>query len=337
MTVIFGVNLQDCVYLAADTRVTYLDGKPCEDNFTKYHPINPYITCIAAGHAHFASYILNRIDNSYLKTASYNDFINNIDDFIKTDQDLGIYKFINRLPKVCFIFGGVDKTKNKSISERRLKMMQSLSNPNEHCLDGSYVNGTYKKNLFGTDREIISKYIAFSTISSLQINWVDNKIIINKKNANWGEFLIHGEKQELYQDNIDLNFLKTLDSIKKPKTYYDSKIKTKLIFERRKNQRKNIQEDTLMITHYILNYLIPKYNLKSVGGAITVLRLDGAGLMFDPYNMITIDLINKSKIQKANLVTKKGQMHIKFGNKLVKCKKLIDVYKKQKEETDYLL
>lgn len=107
MTLIFGANLQDCVYLACDTRLTtelQTGIIKCEDDFLKAHTFSQNMHCVTAGDANFASFLLKEIESSPLKNATYDNFENGIETLLK--EKVGYYPWIQKYPAVVFIFAG---------------------------------------------------------------------------------------------------------------------------------------------------------------------------------------------------------------------------------------
>lgn len=129
---IMGINLSDRVYLSADTRVTYGDGRTA-DNALKILPLldravhsrNNTIVLAIAGDVSFATFIYQKLDSAFNKNK---DLQPDIREFYKSSQNFlekALNEWIDRGEvqggDVALIFSGVTNARNKSISIVKLK------------------------------------------------------------------------------------------------------------------------------------------------------------------------------------------------------------------------
>ncbi|WKZ29363.1 MAG: hypothetical protein QY323_01375 [Patescibacteria group bacterium] len=121
MSLILGVHLPNRLFLAADTRLTVIkDGeKTYRDNFWKVADFGPQITCVVAGDAYLAGFILRKIAGSGIKHDNINQFRPWLEANLPTFIDAylgegGTYK------KVAMIFGGYDRTAKKKLNSSAL-------------------------------------------------------------------------------------------------------------------------------------------------------------------------------------------------------------------------
>ncbi len=93
MSLIYGLNSQLGIYLAADTRLTTKLPSgiiKIEDDFLKCHSFSPYMHCTAAGDASLASYLIQKIESSDLKNLPYFRFKEKITKLIS--EEIGFYE-----------------------------------------------------------------------------------------------------------------------------------------------------------------------------------------------------------------------------------------------------
>lgn len=144
MSLILGLHLLERIYLVSDTRLSYLDGKEPEDNFIKVFKLNNSISAVAAGSAHPASFILNRLREGINEKSTISDLntliklklIGFINDYVNTTG--------NHSGNVALVIGGFNHEKGKRIEASRLgKAMSTMVIPAQ----GKQVNQSFDKRL----------------------------------------------------------------------------------------------------------------------------------------------------------------------------------------------
>lgn len=119
MSLIFGINLSDCVYVASDTRVTHLRESQIvyKDCICKNVPLTNDVIVSAAGSVKFSGYLFDE-----LKSASFiNDGIAEIKKGILKWSAHKIDKYLsnNSYASACLIFAGLDRSKKKKINGQK--------------------------------------------------------------------------------------------------------------------------------------------------------------------------------------------------------------------------
>lgn len=115
MSLIFGVNLSDRIYLSADTRLTVRNNKngdiSFDDNVLKIELFSNDLAVAMAGDAKMASFLINKIFDSevvkrgirYCREHILNTITPFVDEYLKS----------NKYSNVVFIFGGLDRNGKK--------------------------------------------------------------------------------------------------------------------------------------------------------------------------------------------------------------------------------
>jgi hypothetical protein len=161
MTMIIGLNLSDRVYLSADTRVTYGDGRTV-DNALKILPLldravhsrNNTIVVAIAGDVAFATFLYLKLDLAFNKKKRLNP---DIREFYKESK-----YFLEEVLKewvstgnacedgdVALIFSGVTNLREKTISVDKLEEMVKLYE--QKVIDDRIRNGAEIKKLLQSD------------------------------------------------------------------------------------------------------------------------------------------------------------------------------------------
>lgn len=132
MSLIFGVNLCDRVYLVADTRVTHFKigyTRPVvSDNINKIEVLNDNDIIVAvAGSVGLAKHLVNELKKGDIVNHGINHLRDNIIEFIRPHIDVYLKK--NKHTKVCLLFGGIDRAKRKKINGKKfIKLVEEFQN-----------------------------------------------------------------------------------------------------------------------------------------------------------------------------------------------------------------
>lgn len=194
MSLIFGINLCDRIYLAADTRLSYFIpgfSRPIvNDCIQKIEILNDDDLVIAvAGDVKLAKFIVNKLKEEDIINHGINHLYENIEDWISKRVD--DYLKENSHARACLLFGGIDKGRKKEINGKKLIDLTKEFQDNY----GGHVN--LKRILYQATQstDIVPESI-------LHLKTADSKIfavLINTKKANleiigseWGDFLTFG-------------------------------------------------------------------------------------------------------------------------------------------------
>ncbi|MDB5260114.1 MAG: hypothetical protein JWN37_345 [Candidatus Nomurabacteria bacterium] len=124
MTMIFGVNLCDRIYLSGDTRLTNKDEqgniKETKDCIMKVVILSHDLAVAAAGSAKMASYLIRKMEKSDLINFNIRETRENIQSILAPIVEK--YWIDNKSQEeVCFIFGGINKSKKKEFEVQQVK------------------------------------------------------------------------------------------------------------------------------------------------------------------------------------------------------------------------
>lgn len=257
MTVLIGLNVQEGIYLAADTRLTSKkkDGtRTYKDDFLKFYTSNHNIHCIVAGDAAFASFLLQRLRESRLNSQEYKLFKSEIEDFAKVEAAL--YPHISELPNVVFLFAGTDNTTNKVIDMNQViahtKYRQERGGSSKMRLRPEIIIGMVKAATTGKVGNLIETGMPFTGLFSLEVQADSSGIHTEITEVGWGELLLYGPNG-LRREDVSPDLISVIDMLEH---YKD-------------NPEQKLQADASLIAMYLLKDLKEKHNLNTVGGGIT--------------------------------------------------------------------
>lgn len=199
MSLIFGINLSDRIYLAADSRLSYFSpgnhdhDKPnsTTDDILKIDDINNDTIVAVAGSIHLAKYLITRLKRQ--------NFINKGINIIKKEiikwvaNNVNEYLNTNFYALVCLLFGGIDRTKNKIINGKKLlnlvKEFQKERSASIGMNDILFRGISAKPNQPNPFPELPTPD---STIFAV-LSDAKNRIL-NLEETEWGEYLAYGPK-----------------------------------------------------------------------------------------------------------------------------------------------
>ncbi len=126
MSLIFGINLSNRIYLAADTRLSYFtsnnldNNKPdsVSDDILKIEVLNNDTIVAVAGSTYLAKYLIQNLRKEEFINKGINVIKENIVKWVANQVD--IYLNTNSYASVCLLFGGIDRSKNKVISGKKI-------------------------------------------------------------------------------------------------------------------------------------------------------------------------------------------------------------------------
>lgn len=307
MSLIFGINLSDRIYLSADTRLTIEnpDGtREYKDSTIKIILFPSPIAVAVAGKTKAARLILQRLLESEKDVAlSIRTLRANILDKITPIVDeLLASDFTYEQLKVCFLFGGLNKnTKKKVAGGKKLIELVGECQNLEKQSDEKLVTKLLDDRFQG-DRSLIANALANSqqNLKDVHFQALKNQkvgadgmlttdvadshifaILINPPNApviedaEWGEFLAYGPR--ITKNQIPKNAFCKL--------------------EFKSSGRINI--DHALLTA-IIETTARDYNLNTVGGSIfsVVISEKGGGALTGEVNSINMDTGEKTKLSK---------------------------------------
>ncbi|MBI2042717.1 MAG: hypothetical protein HYT21_03170 [Candidatus Nealsonbacteria bacterium] len=194
MSLIFGVNLCDRIYLSADTRLTtQTEGGDYQykDKLLKIQALSRNIIVAAAGHASMAAYIIRELLKLELVKLDIRTVRKEMSDVIKPIVDQYWQKYDGN-HKVCFIFGGLNHSDKKDLNFKNV--YQKVKFFNKVDMDSSSMN--LKPALFNAmlkTEGIPPRYPepSDSHIFSILITPPNG---FNVEDAGWGEYLAYGPK-----------------------------------------------------------------------------------------------------------------------------------------------
>lgn len=307
MSLIFGINLSDRIYLSADTRLTIEnpDGiREYKDNTIKIIPFPSPIAVAIAGKTKAARIILQRLLESEKDTALSirtlrANILNKITPIV---GELLTSGFTYEQLRVCFLFGGLNKNAKKKVAggKKLIKLVGECQNLEKQSDEGLITKLLDKS--FRGDHSLIANALAnnqqnlkdvhFQALKNQKVdadgtvttNVVDSHIfavLINPPNApiiedaEWGEFLAYGPK--ITKSQISKNAFCKL--------------------EFKSSGRINI--DHALLTA-IIETTAREYKLDTVGGSIfsVVISEKGGGALTGEVNSINMDTGEKAKLSK---------------------------------------
>ena len=307
MSLIFGINLSDRIYLSADTRLTIekSDGtKEYRDNTIKIIPFPSPIAVAVAGKTRAARFILQKLlENEKSVDLSIRTLRENILNRITPIVDeLLTSGFKYDQLKVCLLFAGLNKNAKKKVAggKKLIELVgecQNLEKKSEEGLITKLLDKSFRGNhaLLANalansqqnlkdvhfqalmkqkvdDKGMVTADITDSHIFAILINPPDPPII---EDAEWGEFLAFGPR--ITKNQIPKNAFCKL--------------------EFKSNGKINI--DHALLTA-IIETTAREYNLDTVGGSIfsVVISEKGGGALTGEVNSINMDTGEKAKLSK---------------------------------------
>lgn len=252
MSLIFGINLSDRIYLASDCRVSYFknnDNKPYKtiDCINKTEPLNDLVSVSAAGDTKLCKYLFPELKKEKFVEKGINSIRDNIESWTakKVDEYL---RSGNEYCTACLLFGGIDKSKNKVINGRKLiqlvKNFQDLSrNQQSMAMKKAIFDGLASKPNQPNPFPVlpVSDSKIFGVLSDAK------KSFLKIEDTEWGQFLTYGPK----------GF---------KKEYVPKTILGQLEFEQNCGDK---DHDRSILTAFIKESS-RKYSLDTVGGSIIV-------------------------------------------------------------------
>ena len=307
MSLIFGINLSDRIYLSADTRLTTekSDGtREFKDNTIKVIPFPSPIAVAVAGNAKAAKFILQKLLRSE-SDANLNirTLRENILEKIKpTVDELLSSGFSYNQTRVCFLFGGLNKNAKKRVAsgKRLIELVgecQELEKKSEERLFTRLLDGNFKgdrsllanalansqqnlkdvhfqalKNQQADQEGMVTADVTDSHIFAVLINPPNEPVI---EDAGWGEFLAFGPK--ITKNQIPKNAFCKLEFKSSGKINIDHALLTAIIETTARESK-----------------------LDSVGGSIfsVVISEKGGGALTGEVNSVNMDTGEKNKLSK---------------------------------------
>ena len=193
MSLIFGINLSDRIYVASDTRVTYNNKgtEIYEDSVDKTAVLSDEVVCVAAGSIKLSTYLYKELKKEkFVKKG-----INSIKDNIKpwAAKKIDEYLMSNDYSRACLIIAGIDKSRKKIINGKELielvKTHQTLSEEKLFLKDALLKGVSSKPNQPNPNPELP---VSDSTVISLLSDAKNNKLEVEE--AKWGQYLAYGPK-----------------------------------------------------------------------------------------------------------------------------------------------
>lgn len=307
MSLIFGINLSDRIYLSADTRLTIEnpDGtREYKDNTIKIIPFPSPIAVATAGKTKAARIILQKLLESEKDTALSiralrASILNKITPIV---DELLASGFTYEQLRVCFLFGGLNKNAKKKVAggKKLIELVGECQNLEKQS-DDRLITKLLDQNFQG-DRSLIASALANSqqNLKDVHFQALKNQkvdadgmlttdvadshifaILINPPNApviedaEWGEFLAYGPR--ITKNQIPKNAFCKLEFKSSGKVNIDHALLTAII------------ETTAR-----------DYNLNTVGGSIfsVVISEKGGGALTGEVNSINMDTGGKTKLSK---------------------------------------
>src|SRR3990167_8407254 len=207
MSVIFGVNLSDRLYIAGDSRLSQKKVKGgvesvifVHDNMQKVENIrySQQVVVASAGDAKFANFILTKLFKEEFTKGGIISIRSNIEEWIrqKTDEWL---RQQNPYPLNAFIIGGADPSNKKKIYGKDLMALitKYTAGQGSGSLKGVIYDALMAKPNIPNPEPILN--IADTVMFAVEVDQEGVRVIDSK----WGEFLIYGPKGLIKSDVPD--------------------------------------------------------------------------------------------------------------------------------------
>lgn len=268
MSLIFGINLCDRIYLAADSRVTKIrsDGsvESYRDEILKIEPISEGVSIATAGDIRMASFLVSKILQSELRNQDIRTIRLNIERFLPALVDRYYQK--HGKGEVCLLFGGVNKDAQKMIGPGKsfvdlVREFQTLSPHSSMNMKEALFQGIIAKPNQPNPNPTLP--VSDSHIFAVLISTQGYRF----EDAEWAEYLAYGASS-IRKDAVPRVFL------------------GKLEFEA---EAGNLSHDYACIVA-LMKDIARRFREQTIGGSIATLMVTGSG-----YGLI-ISTVKKAKL-----------------------------------------
>jgi len=201
MSLIFGVNLSDRIYLAADTRVTHLGSSHepswVADRVLKIEVLTEDVAVACAGDVVLIKYLFGKLRKE--------PFVQKGIEYLRTNIKVWVAEQINKYlengrpyKKACFIFAGIDRKKRKVIDGKKLidlvkeldSIKRQLPPPPQYLNDVIFQGLSAKPNVPNPKPELpVADSKLFAVMTDAR------NFYLEIQDAEWGEYLIYGPKE----------------------------------------------------------------------------------------------------------------------------------------------
>lgn len=283
MSLILGINLPTRLFLAADTRLTTKLPSgifKVEDNFWKAFSFSgDKISCVVAGNAKLASFVLNELEKSDISKTNIYTFRESINNYLSSIID-EYWKQGGEHVDVAFIFGGYDDTRKKMINATVFGDVQSKGlinvqgiknqNVNNKVLEG-LLRATLGKGRFQSDKnEEFEIDAQNSLIFSVQIKLPDVPTI---KDVPCYDFVLFSQKN-LTEKQATFDLVQKLEV----EPIHSSSEENEYVYQ-----------SALHISS-LIDEMIQKFSLEAVGGDMLTLLLTPFGAVLPTGSIIKKNL-----------------------------------------------
>ncbi len=199
MSLIFGINLSNRIYLAADTRLSYFSSdnnnpdKPSSinDDILKIEVLNNDTIVAVAGSTHLAKYLIKNLRKEDFIKKGINVIKENIVKWVA--EQVNIYLNTNSYASVCLLFGGIDRSKKKVISAKKLFDLVSSFHAERNVSIG--MNDTLFKGISAKPHQP-NPYPELPTPDSNVFAVLSDvkKGVLKLEETEWGDYLAYGPK-----------------------------------------------------------------------------------------------------------------------------------------------
>jgi len=201
MSLIFGVNLSDRIYLAADTRVSHFKSNDeiswVADKVLKIEVLTGDVAVACAGDVSLIKYLYVKLQKEKFVEEGISRIRAEIKDWFARQVSAYLDEG-NKYAKVCFIFAGIDKQKRKIIDGKKLitlvkeldSIKRQLPSPPTYLSHVIFQGLSAKPNVPNPKPELPvadSKLFAVKTDARKQF--------LDVEDAEWGEYLVFGPKE----------------------------------------------------------------------------------------------------------------------------------------------
>lgn len=322
MSLIFGINLSDKIYLIADTRASKVDSSGkilyVKDNVMKIQQLTNDYAVVCGGDVHLIKYIISNLKKSSILKSPVSDFKKNIKSWIGDQVNSYLYKGFP-YKKACFIFATLDRTKNKIIDgPKYIKMSGDFQNKNKSQMS---MKDVVLKGIKDIKNQNNSKpeLPTYST-DLFSVSTDAKNMYLEIKEADWGEYIVFGPN----------NF----DKDKIPATLFGQ-----LEFEAPNNWENTSIRDVSLLTAFVKD-MENSQKLLTVGGSVTSFIIgqetNGVALLTCKVNRMALngknigipEVISETVVLSKRLCTR---------NKNGVCERLIDIYKYPIKDSSFLV
>lgn len=209
MTVIFGVNLSDRVYLAGDSRISDLlvdkDGQehavPKSDNILKVDLVkgNSGVALACAGDAKFAAYILNALYREAFSKNGVMSIRDNVEEWAKLKAHE--YFTRNKYTSATFIFAGSDRSRQKEISASRvLTLAKSYLSDGRQGSMKSHLAKALENHADKHDGKVGLEKMVLPVADTVLFSMKIGKSGVEIEDTVFGQFLLYGPRGLIKED-----------------------------------------------------------------------------------------------------------------------------------------